>query len=117
MHEHRADSPARRASAAPTGLGRTDRRPGRPRVLARLVIALCVAACMLASWLVTTDLPIASAFTVFLGETFTGASTPVGQWTSGGGSAPGSGFACLTAASTSAPGSIPACPSGPLDPV
>jgi uncharacterized repeat protein (TIGR01451 family) len=59
---------------------------------------------MLVPWLVTDDLPIASAFTVFLDETFTNASTSAGQWTSGGGSAPGSGFACLTAATASAPG-------------
>lgn len=46
------------------------------------------------------------------GETFTGVSTPANTWISGGTTG-----ACLTAATTSAANSIPACPSGPLDTV
>lgn len=44
------------------------------------------------------------------GENFTGISTPANSWTSGG-------AACLTAATSSAANSIPACSGGPLDTV
>lgn len=53
----------------------------------------------------------ASAATI-AGETFGGVSTPANTWISGGTTG-----ACLTAATTSAANSIPACPSGPLDTV
>lgn len=46
------------------------------------------------------------------GETFQGISTPANTWISGGTTG-----TCLTAATTSAANSIPACPSGPLDAV
>jgi hypothetical protein len=48
------------------------------------------------------------------GETFTGISTPANAWVSGGS---GGSVACLTAATSSAANSIPACPSGPIDTV
>ncbi|PID31800.1 hypothetical protein CR970_03905 [Candidatus Saccharibacteria bacterium] len=48
-----------------------------------------------------------------LNESFTGVSTPSNAWISGG--AASSEKACLTAATTSATGSIPACVGGPFD--
>jgi hypothetical protein len=58
---------------------------------------------------ILTVLPVAAVTLVT--ETFAGSSTAPGQFVSGG-----SAGACLTAAPVSAPGSIPACPGGPLDP-
>lgn len=54
----------------------------------------------------------ANAATLFT-ESFTGVSTPVNAWLSGGDIS--SEKACLTAATTSAVGSIPACTGGPFD--
>lgn len=47
-------------------------------------------------------------------ENFTGVSTPANAWISGG---TGGSVACLTAATSSAANSIPACAGGPLDTV
>lgn len=47
------------------------------------------------------------------GETFNGISTPANSWLSGGSGS----VACLTAATSSAANSIPACPGGPIDTV
>lgn len=53
-----------------------------------------------------------AAATTIAGETFNGVSTVANQWISGGTTG-----ACLTAATTSAANSIPACPSAPIDTV
>lgn len=55
----------------------------------------------------------AFADTTIAGETFNGISTPANQWLHGGS---GTG-ACLTAATSSAANSIPACSGGPIDSV
>jgi hypothetical protein len=50
-----------------------------------------------------------AAPTTLIDESFTGASTPAGVWTSGGGSGTYGGNACLTASDSTPAGSIPGC--------
>lgn len=57
--------------------------------------------------------PASAATPTIPDESFAGVSTPSGDWLYGG----VNWTPCLTAASTSAPGSIPSCPGAPLDPV
>jgi hypothetical protein len=65
--------------------------------------------------LIASIVPVISSGTAtaapIAGETFRGISTQANQWTSGGGDE----LACLTAATTNAANSIPACTEGPLD--
>ena len=58
-------------------------------------------------------LPASAATPTIPDETFAGAATPANSWIFGG----NAWTPCLTAATTSALDSIPACPGAPLDPV
>jgi hypothetical protein len=78
-----------------------------PRRATLVVAAAALCAVALAS------LPATAATPTIPDEPFTGISTPAGNWLVGG----LNWTPCLTAATASAPGSIPACPGAPLDAV
>lgn len=80
------------------------------RRIVSLVAGLGLVAAVIAP---LASIRLASA-TSLAGETFTGVSTAANQWTSGGS---GGSVACLTAATSSATNSIPACSGGPIDSV
>ena len=81
------------------------RSPVRVRGIAVVLLAVGAAA-LLAS-------PAIAATPTIPDQSFTGASAPSADWvTSGLNATP-----CLTAASVTAAGSLPACPGGPLDAV
>lgn len=65
------------------------------------------------AFLVVATAPANAATPTIPDEPFTGTSTPAGDWVISG----LNWTPCLTAATSSAVGSIPACPAGPLDPV